>query len=252
MSPLSDWRYSARLERVAKVARRTPGVSHAFAALDSRRSRQVERSGQAAERARSRWQAAEPAADLTWGVELSGDAFVDAVVAHGGLASGTSIVEIGPGYGRLPASILARGVELQRYVGVDLSEENVAHLRERFDDPRLSFEVGDAESVSLDEPADTLISSLTFKHFYPSFERALANLRSSLAPGATAAFDLIEGDRRYFQVDGRTYIHQYTRPEVEGILDRAGYRLRAFDEVVHDADHVRLLVVATPAGSPAE
>ena len=248
MSRLADWRYSSRLERVAKLARRTPGVSHAFAALDARRSRRVEATGRAAERARSRWQAATPAADLTWGVELSGDAFVDAVVRHGGLGPGCSVVEIGPGYGRLPASILGRGIELGRYVGVDLSEENVAHLRERFDDPRIEFRVGDAESVALEDPADTLISSLTFKHFYPSFERALANLRGSLAPGATAAFDLIEGDRRYFQADGRTYIHQYTRPEVEEVLAGAGYRLKAFDEVAHDRDHVRLLVVATPDG----
>jgi hypothetical protein len=73
-------------------------------------------------------------------------------------------------------------------------------------------------------------------------------MRGSLAPDATVAFDLIEGHRRYFQSDGQTYIHQYTRFEVEKILERAGYFLKSFDEVAHDRDHVRLLVVATPGG----
>jgi SAM-dependent methyltransferase len=130
-------------------------------------------------------------------------------------------------------------------VGLDLSEQNVKYLRETFVDPRISFIHGDAESAVPDGEFDLAISSLVFKHIFPSFERALANIASRLNAGGLACFDLIEGDARYFeQWDEVTYIRHYSRPEISAILERCGLTLVAFDEVAHDAEHRRLLVVA--------
>jgi hypothetical protein len=76
----------------------------------------------------------------------------------------------------------------------------------------------------------------------------LRNLGAQMRPGGVAAFDLIEGERRYFEDDDVTYIRWYTRPEIEEIVRRCGLELAAFDEVRHLPELSRLLVVATKPG----
>jgi len=200
------------------------------------------------ERSRSRWRTTKPTPHLTWGVEVSGEPFVSKVAEHGALGPDRRILEIGPGYGRLLTACVARGGSFGSYIGVDLSPENVSHLRKRFPQGNVDFVEADIESVDLGEPVDTVISSLTFKHLFPSFEAALQNVAGQMSPGALAVFDLIEGHRRYFAEDGVSYMRFYTRPEVEAILANTGLELVLFDEVRHLADHVRLLVVARKPG----
>lgn len=57
-------------------------------------------------------------------------------------------------------------------------------------------------------------------------------------------FDLLEGNKAYFEADDATFVHWYERSEVEEILGRAGLRVLAFDRVEHEPHRVRLLVVA--------
>jgi SAM-dependent methyltransferase len=194
--------------------------------------------GRLKDRSQERWVEAEPNKVLTFDRELTGDAFIRAAERHGAFGPGTTVVEIGPGYGRLAEAAERLGVGFERWVGVDLSEKNVAELSRRFDG-RFEWIVGDAETA--DVAGDTLVSSLTFKHFYPTFEAALSNLAPHVE---RVVIDLLEGEGRWFeQWDGRTYIRQYTRPEVEQIFGRCGLRVEAFDTVEHDPDHRRLLAV---------
>jgi hypothetical protein len=93
-------------------------------------------------------------------------------------------------------------------------------------------------------PVDAVISFLTFKHIYPSFEGALANLRPQLRDGAVVIFDLIEGSRTYFQRDQTTYVREYTRAEAESIVAASGLRPEAFDSVEHAPGRTRMVVVA--------
>lgn len=194
-------------------------------------------------RSRERWRAASPTNKLTWDAEVSGDAFIERASAHGAFGPQRRVLEVGPGYGRLLASALDE-VEFATWTGVDLSEENVGHLSARFDRPGIEFVLADVETYELAMPADALISSLTFKHLFPSFEAVLTNLAAQLTPGAIVAFDLIEGDGNYFEDDGVTYIRWYQRGEVEEILKRCGLGLVAFDDVRHLPELVRMLVVA--------
>ena len=161
-----------------------------------------------------------------------------------GLVAGATVVEVGPGYGRLLEAARRLGAPYGLWVGVDLSPNNVEHLRGRFPEER--FVEGDASTVELDVEPDLIVSSLTLKHIYPSFEPALVNLASRLRPGGSAVFDVIEGERRYFEPDGRTYIRWYTRDELRDICAAAGLPDVTFDEVQHDENpnHRRLLVVA--------
>jgi SAM-dependent methyltransferase len=226
-----------------------PGVSQAVSALDRRRLRRLEHDGRPGERAKLRWREARPEPGLTWGQEVSGEPAVEAAERHGVFGPDITVVEIGPGYGRILGAALRRGVAFRRYVAVDLSAENVRHLRATFDDPRVEVVQGDAESVDIGEPIDAAMSFLTFKHIYPSFETALVNLGRQLRPGGTIAFDLVEGTRQYFHRDEHTFMREYTREEAARMVAAASLELVEIDRVEHAPERIRMLVVARkPAG----
>ena len=90
------------------------------------------------------------------------------------------------------------------------------------------------------------MSSLTFKHFYPTFQAALVNCASMMRDHGRFVFDLLEGTRTYFEHDDETYVHCYQPREVEEIVAAAGLRVLAFDRVVHGPgpNQARLLVAA--------
>jgi SAM-dependent methyltransferase len=200
---------------------------------------------------RTRWRAAEPDMHLTWGIEVGGHPFIEKASSYGVFGPAAAVLEVGPGYGRLLAAALDRGVEFGSWLGVDLSAHNVEHLGTTFRQANVRFVQDDIETLSLDAPVSSMISSLTFKHLFPSFENALRRVARLVRPGGVVAFDLIEGHGRLVEADGVTYVRSYGRGEVEEIVDRAGLELVAFDRVLHHPDHpttARLLVVArTPS-----
>jgi len=232
------------LRRARRALSRAPLVSRAIEALDEARARRLERDGDPRGRSKQRWSEVEPGPGLTWGVELSGEAAVDVCERHGAFGEGRTILEIGPGYGRIMGAVLDRGVGFERYLGLELSDQNAGHLRETFTDPRIEIVQGDAESAQLGERVDSVFSFLTFKHIYPSFEGALTNLRPQLRDGGVVVFDLIEGTRSYFQRDEQTFVHEYTRADAEEIVERSGLTLETFDTVDHAPGRTRMVVVA--------
>jgi SAM-dependent methyltransferase len=235
------------LDEIRRRARRTLGIQRLHERIDQLEAqlRVLEPGGW--ERSRERWRHANPDAGLTWGRELSGEAFIAKVAEYDAFRPATSILEVGPGYGRLLNACLDRGVEFDEYLGVDISPVNVEHLRRRFTDPRASFVVADVEEMTLENGYDLLLSSLVFKHLYPSFEPGLRNCAAQLNPGALTCFDLIEGSHKLFEADGATYVRCYTRAHVREILERTGLELVAFTSVKHDETHERLLTVARKA-----
>jgi SAM-dependent methyltransferase len=242
---LAQWSDSTELgRRMRRVLLEVPITARAISALDRRRVRRLERDGDLRERSKLRWRTAPPGPGLTWGTELSGDPVVEAAEARGVFGRGRTVLEVGPGYGRVLRSCLARGVDFERYIGLDVSEQNVRHLRRAFADPRIEILHGDAESAALAAPVDAVLSFLTFKHLYPSFQGALENLGPQVRAGGIVMFDLIEGARTYFHRDRATFIREYTRPEVGEILGRTSLDLVEFDEIEHAPGRTRMLVVA--------
>jgi SAM-dependent methyltransferase len=205
------------------------------------------------ERSRVRWRDAPPDAGLTWAKMLTGDAFFDAIARYHEFTGRERVVEVGPGYGRLPATMLERKIAFADYTGVEFSERNVEYLREHFDDPRFEFVHADVEELRVDKRFDVMISSLVLKHIGPSFEKGLTAVSRHMNPGGWLFFDLLESKflfrllrrERYFQeAEVPTFVRRYRRDEVIEILDHAGLDHVAFDSVQHDQSHKRLLVVA--------
>jgi SAM-dependent methyltransferase len=205
--------------------------------IDPKRS-----SPEAHARSQARWREEHPQLGLTFGEPLSGRPFIDKLAEHAELTDQSRLLEIGPGYGRLLSALLEEKRPFAAYTGVDISENNVAHLGHEFADPRITFITGDVATAEI--PAfDVAFSSLVFKHFYPSFEAALTNLGSAVSDGGRIVFDLLEGRRAYFEADDATFVHWYERSEVEEIAARAGLRVLAFDQVEHAPHRIRLLAV---------
>jgi SAM-dependent methyltransferase len=195
-------------------------------------------------RSRQRWENSIPDAGLTWGKEVSGDAFIDKANQYKAFGEDKVILEIGPGYGRLLKSIQVKKLKFKNYIGVDISKSVTDYLTKQFPEKNLEFITADVEKVELKTKVDVIISSLTFKHLYPTFEKAVLNLNNYLNSGGLYIFDLIEGEGKLFENDGKTYIHKYTQKEVTEILTRCGLEIVKFDEVKHDDDHTRMLVTA--------
>lgn len=196
---------------------------------------------------RNRWKGSRPDVALTWGKYVSGDQFITKAKSHGAFSEPRTILEIGPGYGRLPQAILRAQIPFESYYGIDISADSVQFLRREFPDDRFTFIKEDAETCDLDFSYDLLLSSLTFKHLYPTFETCLRNIVRFANENCRFFFDLIEGEAAYFEEEGPTYLRFYTKEEVGKILQRIGLSVETFDYVEHDKDHIRLLVVARVA-----
>ncbi|MGH2980280.1 MAG: class I SAM-dependent methyltransferase [Solirubrobacterales bacterium] len=197
-------------------------------------------------RVQDRWAGSRPALGLTWGMDLAGDNFVSKAASYGVFGPDRAVLEIGAGYGRLFDATLRQQRPFKRYVAVDISEKNVRHLEERFAADSLQVVHAAIETVSLDERFDSVVSSLTIKHLYPTFVPALQNVERHLAPGAIVVFDLIEqrveGELQY--VHSGTYVRRYTRSQVAELIPQASLELVTLDHVVHEPGPKRLLVVA--------
>ena len=138
---------------------------------------------------------------------------------------------IGPGYGRLLKVVPGPLHPFKEYCGLDLSAENVSYLRETFAMPNIRFVQGDADQVRLDAPFDVVWSSLTLKHLFPTFERALFNIASQVQPDCMFFFDVIEGEQHGFEDEAGTYVRWYTRPELSRILATRPLEFVNFDQV---------------------
>ena len=201
------------------------------------------------QRSRIRWCQTGPDTHLTWRREVTGDNFISRVSSYNVFSNERTILEIGPGYGRLLKTCLQQQIRFKSYVGVDISPQNVKYLRENFPSAAVHFVHGDIENVSFDARFDVVVSSLTFKHLFPSFEKVLRNVANYVNPGGMVFFDLVEGNGSSWENDGVTYIRYYTRPEILEILGNVSLELVAFDQVRHDPDHPRLFVVARKPSS---
>ena len=104
-------------------------------------------------------------------------------------------LDVGSGTGALAQTILALAAP-GKVVGVDPSPAYVAFARERVNDPRAEFEVGDAQALqAAPETFDAVVSGLVL-NFVPEPDRAAAEMARVARPGGTVAayvWDYAEG-----------------------------------------------------------
>jgi SAM-dependent methyltransferase len=109
--------------------------------------------------------------------------------------AGRRWLDVGCGTGALAQTILALAAP-GKVVGVDPSPAYVAFARERVNDPRAEFEVGDAQALQATSTTfDAVVSGLVL-NFVPEPDRAVSEMVRVARPGGTVAayvWDYAEG-----------------------------------------------------------
>lgn len=191
------------------------------------------------DRAKVRWRGDEMDEGLTWGTIWDGSAFVEAIRKRLSFTSLTSILEIGPGYGRLLDQILREGLPFQSYLGLDLSAARIHRLTDKYQsDNRVKFLLGDVETFHLDQHFDLCISSATLAHLYPDCGRALRNIEGHLNSGGYLMIDVgskpepSDGPYCCWQNDG-TYGCVYAPSDIRRLSDGTRLSNLTSENIIH-------------------
>jgi ubiquinone/menaquinone biosynthesis C-methylase UbiE len=108
------------------------------------------------------------------------------LVDFAGIASADRVLDVGCGTGNL-AVCLAGSPAIGGICGIDLSPVYVEHARRANDDPRLSFEVGDACALPFGDSCFDHSLSMLALQFTPDTDLAVREMRRVTRPGGTMA-----------------------------------------------------------------
>lgn len=196
---------------------------------------------------------------LTWGTLMTGDSFLDVVEKHHQFTGKETVLEIGPGYGRLLSTLLERKLPFAEFLGLEISGVRAERLTQRFPVPGVRFVEADILKDQLDACADVVLCSSTFEHLFPSMLKALHNLRAMSTPHTKLFIDFVQWgtdydlrlSRAHFE-QTTAYIRVYSRGEIEDFFAQAGFRVVGSENIVlgkdtHGNDVPRVLVIAQRA-----
>jgi SAM-dependent methyltransferase len=116
--------------------------------------------------------------------------FVDFVGVQG------EVLDVGCGTGALTFAI-AKNKSVSKIIGVDLSEGFLAYARTKSDDPRITFKLGDAQSLPFPDACFDSCLALLVMSFIPDAPKAAREMRRITRPGgvvATAMWDNTGGN----------------------------------------------------------
>jgi SAM-dependent methyltransferase len=103
------------------------------------------------------------------------------VVARGAPIAGRELLEVGCGRGG-GAAYVARAFEPRRLVGVDLSPRAIALCKNRFSQPNLTFQPGDAERLPFGDGSFDVVLNVESSHCYGHFDVFVREVRRVLRP----------------------------------------------------------------------
>ena len=99
-----------------------------------------------------------------------------------------NILEIGSGTG-VYTSLLREKYPDANITSMDISEEMVNHAKKKLKGKNISFQVADAESLSLGRKFDMITSNASF-HWFSGLDRAFSSFSEHLAPGGKICFSM--------------------------------------------------------------
>jgi SAM-dependent methyltransferase len=104
-----------------------------------------------------------------------------------GVPNGRDWLEIGCGTGALSAAILAQAAPAS-LVSVDPSADFLAQARTNVADPRVTFQIGDAQALPMEDASRDVAVSALVLNFVPDKAKAFAEMQRVTRPGGTIAF----------------------------------------------------------------
>ena len=117
------------------------------------------------------------------------------LVPFAGVRDGEAVLDVGCGTGALTDAI-ATSAPTSRIVAIDRSEPFIAAARATHSDPRICFEIGDAQQLQFDDASFDRTLSLFILNFVPDAARAVREMLRVTRPGGTvtcAGWDYSDG-----------------------------------------------------------
>lgn len=152
------------------------------------------------------------------------------------------LLEVGCGRGG-GAAWMARHLDIERVMAIDISEENIRACRRAFADiPGLRFEVGDAENIPFASGSFDRIVNIESSHCYPNFPMFLKEAHRVLRPGGTLRivdFRLIDRLPEWERDLAAGPLEIVEREEITAAVVRA-----------LEADHNRKVATIASSGAP--
>ena len=103
-----------------------------------------------------------------------------------GLPPGLTWLDVGCGTGALTSTILEQAQPLS-VVGIDPSAGFIDHAQGHISDPRVSFQVGDAQALPVETNRFDAAAAALVLNFVPQPARAVAEMARAVKPGGTVA-----------------------------------------------------------------
>ena len=116
-------------------------------------------------------------------------------VRFAGIKDGEQVLDVGSGTGSLALAIAAQ-TRRSEVVGIDPSRAFVDFANQRTSDPRIKFQVGDAQSLDFPDASFNSCLALLVMNFIPDASKAMTEMRRVTKPGgwvAACVWDYDEG-----------------------------------------------------------
>ena len=111
-----------------------------------------------------------------------------------GVRDGEKVLDVGCGTGSLSAT-LARVTGAANIIGIDPSKSFIEYARTQFVDPRVTFEVGDAQNLSYPDDSFDRALGLLVVNFIPDAPKAVNEMRRVTRSGGVVATTMWDGSR---------------------------------------------------------
>ncbi|HMF51945.1 MAG TPA: methyltransferase domain-containing protein [Candidatus Saccharimonadales bacterium] len=122
-------------------------------------------------------------------------------VEFAGVRDGDIVLDVGCGTGALSAT-LARVTGASKIVGIDPSNGFIEYARTQVADPRVTFELGDAQDLPYSDGSFDRCMALLSVNFVPDAPKAATEMRRVTKSGGVVATTMWEGSRAH-ELTGR-------------------------------------------------
>src|SRR4051794_14185515 len=106
------------------------------------------------------------------------------LIRFGGLADGDKVLDVGCGTGSLTFALPAHAI-VSSVVGIDLTKPYIEAVRARNQNPKITFDIGDALALPYADASFDRAFSMLVLHFIPNAVNAVAEMRRVVKPGGT-------------------------------------------------------------------
>ena len=115
-------------------------------------------------------------------------------VEFAGVRDGEKVLDVGCGTGSLSAT-LAKVTGAAKIVGIDPSKGFIEYARTQVADPRVTFEVGDAQNLPYPDDSFDRAMALLVVNFIPDAPKAVKEMRRVTKSGGVVATTMWDGSR---------------------------------------------------------